>query len=130
MTTSNNKIKEARLKAGLTQKAAAEYLEMPLRTFQDWEYGSNAPKYVINMAVKMLNAIQKNKQENKTMQMTKKLYDVEDYITCEILKRNITEEEVYNFLKSQPPLKAFMVNDEVVLTSSNLTKQSISFLFE
>ena len=73
-----NKIKEARLKAGLTQKAAAEYLEMPLRTFQDWEYGSNAPKYVINMAVKMLNAIQKNKEENKTMQMTKKLYDVED----------------------------------------------------
>ena len=61
MTTSNNKIKEARLKAGLTQKAAAEYLEMPLRTFQDWEYGPNAPKYVINMAVKMLNAIQKNK---------------------------------------------------------------------
>ncbi len=42
MTTSSNKIKEARLKAGLTQKAAAEYLEMPLRTFQDWEYGSNA----------------------------------------------------------------------------------------
>ena len=64
------------------------------------------------------------------MQMTKKLYDVEDYITCEILKRNITEEEVYNFLKSQPPLKAFMVNDEVVFTSSNLTKQSITFLFE
>lgn len=63
MTTSNNKIKEARLKAGLTQKAAAEYLEMPLRTFQDWEYGSNAPKYVINMAVKMLNAIQKNNGE-------------------------------------------------------------------
>ena len=43
------------------------------------------------------------------MQMTKKLYDVEDYITCEILKCNITEEAVYNFLKSQPPLKAFMV---------------------
>lgn len=64
------------------------------------------------------------------MKMTKKLYDVEDYITCEILKRNITEEEVCNFLKSQPPLKAFMVNDEVVLTSSNLTKQSIAFLFE
>lgn len=64
------------------------------------------------------------------MQMTKKLYDVEDYITCEILKRNITEEEFYNFLKSQPPLKAFMVNDEVVFTSSNLTKQSITFLFE
>lgn len=64
MTTSSNKIKEARLKAGLTQKAAAEYLEMPLRTFQDWEYGSNAPKYVINMAVKMLNAIQKNKVDN------------------------------------------------------------------
>ena len=49
MTTSSSKIKEARLKAGLTQKAAAEYLEMPLRTFQDWEYGSNAPKYVITL---------------------------------------------------------------------------------
>ena len=62
--------------------------------------------------------------------MTKKLYDVEDYITCEIIKRDITEGEVYNFLKSQPPLKAFMVNDEVVLTSSNLTRSSITFLFE
>ena len=27
MTTSSNKIKEARLKAGLTQKAAAKYLD-------------------------------------------------------------------------------------------------------
>lgn len=62
--------------------------------------------------------------------MTKKLYDIEDYITCDILKRNVTEEDVYNFLKSQPPLKAFMVNDEVILTSSNLTRTSIAFLFE
>lgn len=62
--------------------------------------------------------------------MTKKLYDIEDYFTCDILKRNVTEEDVYNFLKSQPPLKAFMVNDEVVYTSSNLTRSSIAFLFE
>ena len=62
--------------------------------------------------------------------MTKKLYDIEDYITCDILKRNVTEEDVYNFLKSQPPLKAFLVNDEVILTSSNLTRSSIAFLFE
>ena len=62
--------------------------------------------------------------------MTKKLSDIEDYITCDILKRNVTEEDVYNFLKSQPPLKAFMVNDEVILTSSNLTRSSIAFLFE
>ena len=62
--------------------------------------------------------------------MTTKLYDVEDYMTCDIIKRNITEEEVYNFLKSQPPLKAFMVNDEIILTSSNLTRNSIAFLFE
>ena len=62
--------------------------------------------------------------------MTAKLYDIEDYMTCNILKRNATEEEVYNFLKAQPPLKPFMVNDEVVFTSSNLTRQSIAFLFE
>nr|DAN59698.1 MAG TPA: hypothetical protein [Caudoviricetes sp.]DAU74303.1 MAG TPA: hypothetical protein [Caudoviricetes sp.] len=62
--------------------------------------------------------------------MTKKLYDIENYFTCDILKRNVTEEEVYNFLKSQPPLKAFMVNDEVVYTSSKLTRSSIAFLFE
>lgn len=62
--------------------------------------------------------------------MTTKLYDVEDYMTCDIIKRDITEEEVYNFLKSQPPLKAFMVNNEVVLTTSNLTRNSIAFLFE
>ena len=55
MTIPNNKIKEARLKAGLTQKAAAEYLEMPLRTFQDWEYGAgNPPKYIIRLAIKAL----------------------------------------------------------------------------
>nr|DAV18207.1 MAG TPA: hypothetical protein [Caudoviricetes sp.] len=62
--------------------------------------------------------------------MTKKLYDIENYFTCDILKRNVTEEEAYNFLKSQPPLKAFMVNDEVVYTSSKLTRSSIAFLFE
>lgn len=62
--------------------------------------------------------------------MTKKLYDIEDYFTCDILTRNVTEEEVYNFLKSQPPLKAFMVNDEVVYTSSKLSRSSIAFLFE
>ena len=62
--------------------------------------------------------------------MTKKLYDIENYFTCDILKRNVAEEEVYNFLKSQPPLKAFMVNDEVVYTSSKLTRNSIAFLFE
>ena len=62
--------------------------------------------------------------------MTKKLYDIENYFTCDILKRNVTEAEVYNFLKSQPPLKAFMVNDEVVYTSSKLTRSSIAFLFE
>lgn len=62
--------------------------------------------------------------------MTAKLYDIEDYITCDILKSNVTKEDVYNFLKSQPPLKCFMVNDEIVFTSSNLTRQSIAFLFE
>ncbi len=36
-----SEIREARIKSGLTQKAAAELVHATLRTWQDWEYGKN-----------------------------------------------------------------------------------------
>lgn len=38
-----NKIKEARIAAGLTQKEVCELLGIPPRTLQDWEAGRRNP---------------------------------------------------------------------------------------
>lgn len=38
-----NKIKEARLKAGLTQKSMSELMKIPKRTIENWESGVNTP---------------------------------------------------------------------------------------
>lgn len=48
-----NEIRTVRVTANLTQKAAAEKCGVPLRTFQDWEYGKRIPPdytrvYIIN----------------------------------------------------------------------------------
>lgn len=43
-----NKLKAARLNAGLTQKQAAERCGVPFRTYQNWEYGTRKPpEYVL-----------------------------------------------------------------------------------
>lgn len=43
-----NKIKEARLKVGLTIKATAEALGIPQRTYESWEGGQRKPTdYVV-----------------------------------------------------------------------------------
>lgn len=43
MKPTKEQVKEARLKAGLTQKQAAEVLKIPhTRTWQYWEAGTNA----------------------------------------------------------------------------------------
>ena len=57
-------IKEERLKAGLTQKAMAELLEIPKRTIGSWEDGSRqCPPYVERLIIKELKEIQQ-KNEN------------------------------------------------------------------
>lgn len=38
-----NKIKEARVKAGLTQAKMAEVFKIPKRTIENWETGSRKP---------------------------------------------------------------------------------------
>lgn len=50
-----NNIREARLSSGLTQKQAAEKCGVPLRTFQDWEYGKRKPPEYV--AVQIINKL-------------------------------------------------------------------------
>lgn len=43
-------IKELRKASGMTQKAFGEYLEVPFKSIQNWEYGkSECPNYVIHL---------------------------------------------------------------------------------
>ncbi len=41
--TNGERIRLARKSAGLTQKDMFEWLSIPIRTIQDWEYGINKP---------------------------------------------------------------------------------------
>lgn len=55
-------IKEMRASTKMTQKAFAEYLNIPLRTIENWESGQRTPpEYVIEL-IKY-----KIEKENKTM---------------------------------------------------------------
>ncbi|MDR3052219.1 MAG: helix-turn-helix domain-containing protein [Oscillospiraceae bacterium] len=50
-----NLIREARLKAGLTQVQAAQHTGVPRRTLQNWEAGINTPpEYVIKMVLERI----------------------------------------------------------------------------
>lgn len=51
-------IKEARLKAGLTQARMSELLEIPKRTIGDWETGTRKPPiYVEKLIIRELERI-------------------------------------------------------------------------
>lgn len=51
-------IKEARLKAGLTQVRMSELLEIPKRTIGDWETGTRKPPiYVEKLIIRELERI-------------------------------------------------------------------------
>lgn len=42
--------KELRKASGMTQKAFSEYFEIPLRTIENWERGTNqCPQYLLNL---------------------------------------------------------------------------------
>ena len=59
-------IKEARLRAGLTQKAAAGLLEVPKRTLENWEEGYRAPKpWVQRLIIKELLEIATRKGKDQ-----------------------------------------------------------------
>lgn len=55
-----NRIKAARIGAGLTQKQLSEWLNIPLRTIEEWDSGRRTPpEYVADMIVEKIE--QKNK---------------------------------------------------------------------
>ena len=57
-----SKIKEARIKAKLTQAEMSERLEIPKRTIEDWDTGkSSPPKYVERLIIAELERIANEK---------------------------------------------------------------------
>ena len=58
-------IKEARKKAGLTQRAMTDLLLIPYRTVQDWKSGKhNPPAYVEKLVIEKLLQIAKENEKN------------------------------------------------------------------
>ena len=50
MESSTNKIKALRQQKGMTQKAFAEFLGIPLRTIEQWEGNKRTPpEYLVNL---------------------------------------------------------------------------------
>lgn len=60
-------LKRLRLEAGFSRPQAADFLEVPLRTLENWEYGINNPaEYVINPILeKLLDKISKDNSQGK-----------------------------------------------------------------
>ena len=57
-----SEIKEARLKAKLTQSEMSERLKIPKRTIEDWERGTRKPpEYVERLIIAELERITKEK---------------------------------------------------------------------
>lgn len=62
-----NSIKALRTSAGMTQKAFAEYFEIPKRTVENWEYGlRECPEYLFKLMLYKLEheGLIKNSEEN------------------------------------------------------------------
>jgi len=57
-----NNLKQARLDAGLTQKAMSEMFEIPLRTIVNWELGERkAPPYTEKLIIDKLKDMNRSK---------------------------------------------------------------------
>lgn len=55
-------IKEARIKAGLTQREAEELTGVPKRTYESWEMGERTPPgYVKKLIIEKLESVGKGK---------------------------------------------------------------------
>ena len=55
-----NRIKEARIAAGLSQRRMAEMMGIPRRTIENWESGVNTPpEYVERLVVQELERLKK-----------------------------------------------------------------------
>lgn len=57
-----NEIKQARTEAGLTQKEVAELLNIPQKSYENWEQGRyKPPVYTKNLIIEKLHQIAKKK---------------------------------------------------------------------
>lgn len=57
----HNKLKEARIAAGLTQAKMAKILEIPRRTIESWEGGTRTPPaYVAKLIIEKLESMKKD----------------------------------------------------------------------
>lgn len=66
-----NKIKQARLNAGLTQKAMSERLNIPLRTIENWDAGQRTPPgWAESLIAEKLNQIKKENEKMKKREET------------------------------------------------------------
>lgn len=60
-----SELKEARQNAGLTQKAMAEMLKIPIRTISDWERGLRTPpEYVKLLVIEKLQSLSDTKNKD------------------------------------------------------------------
>lgn len=60
-----NKLKQARLMAGLTQQEMSNKLNIPYRTIQDWELDRRTPpEWAETLVIKELNSIADNNKLN------------------------------------------------------------------
>lgn len=56
-----NNLKEARLAANLTQKEVSNLLEIPQRTWENWDAGrTKPPAYVEKLIIEKLEALKKD----------------------------------------------------------------------
>lgn len=70
-----NKIKQLRIKCGLTQQSLSDKLNIPKRTIQDWESGArHAPDYVVDLIVDKMN-----NNTNPMNNNANPAYDFDDY---------------------------------------------------
>ena len=81
-------IKEIRLATNMSQKAFADYFNIPVRTLQDWEAGKRTPPVYVVELIKykiekerlgMLRLVEKNHGEEKVL-MEGYLHDIVQYL--------------------------------------------------
>lgn len=56
------RIRKARMEAGLSQVKAAELLMVPIRTLQDWELRGTAAVYLENLVIEKYQSLTKKKK--------------------------------------------------------------------
>ena len=59
-----DKWKELRQETGLTQRAFSEMMQIPLRTYQEWEHGRQSPPdYLFDLCRRILDTYMKKEED-------------------------------------------------------------------